>query len=362
MADIRKTLDDLATAIENKIATQPAPKVEILDRELSGNKINGGRITNFSSVGIKDEAKEIVLTVTDNGITVKSISTPTIANPLTVKGNLTVEGEVHAHKLHVDEISADIRNERTSPLEFKGDKGPAIGKGLIWTGGSYTKQLVLQGNPERLWSSEDFDLNTGKEYRIANQTVLSANTLGTGIVNSNLRKVGTLENLRVAGFVNIDEFIKYDADAQQLSIGGGDPNGMLTLESWDHQFVIDPTDDKQWKIGTWTTSGLKIVTDDTTRIAIGPNGNIVISSKTSFSNKVGIGVKNFAEDVDLTVAGAVRLQNKKFEVADKIPTSGSYIKGDIIWNAEPRPTGYVGWVCTREGTPGEWKPFGQIAT
>lgn len=362
MADIRKTLEDLATAIENKIATQPAPKVEILDRELSGNKINGGRITNFSSVGIKDEAKEIVLTVTDNGITVKSISTPTIANPLTIKGNLTVEGEVHAHKLHVDEISADIRNERTSPLEFKGDKGPAIGKGLIWTGGSYTKQLVLQGNPERLWSSEDFDLNTGKEYKIANQAVLTSDSLGIGIVNSNLRKIGTLSSLRVSGNVNIDEFIKYDADSQQLSIGGGDPNGMLTMESWDHQFVIDPTDDKQWKIGTWTTSGLQLITDDTARIVISSSGNINVKSKTSFDRSIGIGVKNFAEDVDLTVAGAIRVQNKKFEVSEKPPTTGNYIKGDIVWNAEPRPSGYVGWICTREGTPGEWKPFGQIAT
>lgn len=361
MTDIRKTLDDLATAIENKIASQPAPKAEILDRELSGNKINGGRITNFSSVGIKDDAKTLVLTVNDNGISVKSISTPTITNPLTVQGNLTVEGEVHARKLHVDEISADIRNERTSSLEFKSEKGTALGKGLIWTGGSYTKQLVLQGNPERLWSSEDLDLNTGKEYRIANQSVLNADTLGIGVVNSNLRKVGTLQNLRVAGNFNLDEFIRYDADVQQLVIGGGDPNGMLTMESWDHRFVIDPTDDKQWKLGTWTTSGLNIITDDTTRIHIGPNGNVTVNNKTTFLNKVGVGVKNFSEDADLTVAGPVRVQNKKFEVLDKIPISGNYLKGDIVWNANPQPSGHIGWVCVRDGTPGEWKPFGQIA-
>jgi len=362
MTDIRDTLNSLADSIE-AIANQPAPKPQINDRELSGNKIHGGLITKFSSQGIKDEANELVVTVNNEGIVVKSVATPVISNPLTVKGNLTVEGEVHATKLHVDEISADIRNERTSPLEFKGDGGPAIGKGLLWTGGSYTKQLVLQGKPERFWSSEDFDLNTGKEYRIANQTVISSDSLGTGIVNSNLRKVGILNSLDVAGNVNIDNFVKYDVNTQQIAIGGGEPNAMLTMESWDHQFVIDPTDDKQWKMGTWSTSGLKIITDDTTRISIGPNGNIVVISKTSFLGKVGIGAKNFAEDdVDLTVAGPSRLQGKKFEVSDKVPVAGRYLKGDIIWNTDPRAGGHVGWVCVREGTPGEWKPFGHIAS
>lgn len=359
MTDIRKTLNDLAGAIE-AIANQPAPEPVILDRQLSGNKIDGGRITGFSSTGIKDEARDFVLTVSNDGIAVKAVATPVIPNPLTVQGNLTVDGEITAKKLHVDEISADIRNERTSPLEFKGDKKPAYNSGLLWTGGSYTKQLVLQGNPDRIWSSEDFDLNTGKEYRIANKPVLTETALGDSIVSSNLRRIGPLNELRVNGHVNIDDFLKYESE--QLMLGAGDPNGMLTLESWDHQFVIDPTDDKQWKIGTWSTGGLQIITDDTARISISANGNITVNNKTSFLGKVGIGAKNFDEDVDLTVAGPVRIDSKKFEVGDKIPTSGRYAKGDIVWNSNPRSSSYVGWVCVREGTPGEWKPFGQIAS
>ena len=161
--------------------------------------------------------------------------------------------------------------------------------------------------------------------------------------------------------VNIDEFIKYDADNQRVAIGGGEANGMLSLESWDHHFVIDPTDDKKWKIGTWTTCDLDIITDDTPRISITANGNISVHEKTSFRNKVGIGVKNFEEDADLTVAGPIRFQNKKQEVGAQHPTSGSYRKGDLVWNDNPQSDGYVGWVCVREGTPGLWKPFGKIA-
>ena len=43
-----------------------------------------------------------------------------------------------------------------------------------------------------------------------------------------------------------------------------------------------------------------------------------------------------------------------------LPTQGVYKKGAVVWNANPTPTGYVGWVCIMDGTPGEWKPVGQI--
>jgi len=44
------------------------------------------------------------------------------------------------------------------------------------------------------------------------------------------------------------------------------------------------------------------------------------------------------------------------------PTSGR--QGDLIYNTEPRPGGYVGWVCVKSETPteqSEWKQFGQIS-
>lgn len=360
MSDIRQHLEQLALAIE-AIGNKPVPAPEINDRSLSGNKINGGIITNFASAGISDRARKTVLIVEQDKIVVDRANINTIGTDLLIQGALKVDGEITAKKLHVDELSADIRNERTSPLEFKSENGKEpVGKGLIWTGGKYTKQFVLQSN-DRIWSSESIDLHQEREYKIGNETVLTKDSLGTGVVNSNLKRVGTLENLHIDGMLTVDEFFRYDANTQQLSLGTDNPNGMLTLQSWDHQFIIDPTDDRQWNLGTWTTSNLNIITDDTVRITIGAAGNITVKGKTSFERAVGIGVKNFAEDVDLTTAGAVRFQDKKFEVGEAIPSSGSYKKGDVVWNANPKPTGYVGWVCVREGTPGDWKPFGNIS-
>ena len=42
------------------------------------------------------------------------------------------------------------------------------------------------------------------------------------------------------------------------------------------------------------------------------------------------------------------------------PTAGEFHKSDIVWNLEPAVGQPVGWVCIVSGTPGTWRPFGQI--
>ena len=42
------------------------------------------------------------------------------------------------------------------------------------------------------------------------------------------------------------------------------------------------------------------------------------------------------------------------------PGDGPWLLGDIVWNADPAATEYIGWVCVVAGTPGTWKGFGAI--
>lgn len=51
---------------------------------------------------------------------------------------------------------------------------------------------------------------------------------------------------------------------------------------------------------------------------------------------------------------------KAFTYAPAAPTSGTWRKGDIIYNSWPSAGGNIGWVCTSNGTPGTWKSFGSI--
>lgn len=360
---IKQGLALLGASVE-ALSNQPVPEPHIPDRGLSGNKVNGGRITNFQSNGIKDTSSDFVLTVNDGGIAVKAVHTPSIPNALSVGGDLTVDGAINARTLHVDEITSDVRNTRTSSLELSTDTGAtAFGKGIIWTGGEYTRQLVLRqtGDDINLWTSENIDVPAGKSYRINNTEVINETGLGPSIVTSNIRRVGTLQNLNVEGFVNFDSYIFYDANTQRLGIGADDPNGALSIRSMDHEFMIDPTEDRGFKLGTWSTSKLEIITDDTARITIADTGKVTISGKTTFERPIGIGINNFQDDASITASGPIRFEGKKMTVGDAMPNNGTYAKGDIIWNSNPTASGHVGWVCIRAGSPGDWKPFGQIA-
>ena len=43
-----------------------------------------------------------------------------------------------------------------------------------------------------------------------------------------------------------------------------------------------------------------------------------------------------------------------------VPTTGTWLRGDIVWNTAPSSGGFVGWICTAAGTPGTWATFGPI--
>lgn len=360
LLNLRQGIDALYKAVES-IATREAPLPKIPLRSLSGDHLNGGKIVHFESVGIKDDATKTVLLVNDKGVHADRLNVKTLLGDTQVGGSLFVNGEVTAKKLHVDELTADVRVERSTPIEFhpEADKG-IYGKGLIWKDPTKAKQLVYRANPDRLWTTESIDLDKECFYAIDNVPVLRATELGSTVRTSSLVKVGTLQNLSTSGNLTVDEYMFYESSTQRLGLGTDAPNGALSIASLGGELILDV--DANTRIGNWTTTDLELITDNTARITIGATGNITIGAvdtRTTVQGKLGVNVKN--PDCDIVTAGPVKFQGKRQEVAEAIPTSGAYKKGDIVWNANPKPTGYVGWICVRDGTPGEWKPFGQIA-
>ena len=84
------------------------------------------------------------------------------------------------------------------------------------------------------------------------------------------------------------------------------------------------------------------------------------STHAIVNGKMSIGVQSVSDNTQLEVAGNIKFADKLFMVGSSAPTQGTYRKGDIVWNDSPKETGYVGWVCVREGNPGIWRGFGQI--
>lgn len=84
---------------------------------------------------------------------------------------------------------------------------------------------------------------------------------------------------------------------------------------------------------------------------------------SGFSNgdRLEIGVYNTSDENGLLSDVNVSINpNNNDSWNTTAPTTGFHNKGEKVWVPEPVAGGYIGYVCTVEGTPGTWKGFGSI--
>jgi len=334
--------------------------------EISGDQISGGTITNFSSTGIQDNATATTVVVTDGKLTVPSITVNTVEGNVTIRGDIKVYGMLDAGFVRTTELITNQQYEKQY-LEFAPREGNAVGCGLLWISGGDNKQFVLRNNPDRFWSTENIDIPGTKSYCIDSIPVIDNNSLGRNIINSNLQTVGLLKNLATAGNLSIDNYVFYNSTSQRVGFGTETPNSLLSVFDFTNnvEVIIDGDSTNGYgKIGTFNTKGLEFVTDDTIRLSITETGNITLGHEYKDNTiiraygKLAVGVKNPSEQLE--VAGNIKFGNKLFINGGRSPDSGVYQKGDIIWNTNPMPNSFIGWVCTIGGSPGIWNGFGLI--
>lgn len=275
--------------------------------------------------------------ITDNTarLTVKKDGEVVIGDEDSKNGVLRVYGAIHA-----EEIVSDTRINRTSSLEFKQTRDSSIyGKGLLWLDGEIRRELIMKAGPERVWTSESFDIGENKTYSVNGQVVLGQDYLGLGVTRSSLTKLGELESLVVQGPATFNNEVSF----------------------------------AQLKTANLTVSGTAIDSDSSVVLSVnnkdvlyGDNEEITIGNKNNTRRPVkvygplSVGVSNPDDSVDLAVKGDISFANKKFLTGNGAPTNGTFNKGDIVWNTHPIENSYIGWVCVVEGSPGEWLPFGII--
>jgi hypothetical protein len=113
-----------------------------------------------------------------------------------IKGNLYVDGTqtiLNSTTIELGEFNVGIATTVGTNALLDG-----AGIGIGSTG--IRKTLTYANTPsDSLKSSENFDLASGKVYKIDGTSVLSSTKLGSSIVNSSLTSVGTLTNLIVTG-------------------------------------------------------------------------------------------------------------------------------------------------------------------
>jgi len=353
-------------AAENPLNNPGALVDRIPKRSLSGDHINGGTIVNFKSTGITDSASKEQIVIKDGNVTINNLTVPNINNDVNIKGNVSANnvnaGTITADNLHVKNITTDVKYENSSSVIFDGGNG----MGIVWKGKKRSSQFVFNRNPDKIFSSEDIDLAKGRSFSVNNLPVLSEDTLGSTVVNSNIRTLGRLRELNVDGGLTVNNYMYYDSNTDRLGIGTDEPNGAMSIAEDGIEVIVGTKDLSKGYVGTYASHGLELVTDNTARISISPGGNIKLGNdnhsaiQVSVHGKLAIGVATPDPNVDLHVKGSVRFNDTAHMKGTEAPRSGVFNQGDIVWNSNPTQRGYIGWVCIQGGNPGIWSPFGEI--
>jgi hypothetical protein len=114
--------------------------------------------------------------------------TATFAGALTVSGNLTVNGTTTT--LNSTTLTVDDKNIEMAAIGVP-DDATANGGGIIIKG-TTDKTILWDSTNSNLTSNQDWNLPTGKVFKINNVSVLSSSALGSGVTGSSLTQVGTI--------------------------------------------------------------------------------------------------------------------------------------------------------------------------
>ena len=153
--------------------------------------ISASQITDLSSnavTSLSGTANEVAVSASNGAITLSLPSNVTIADSLTITGDLIVNGNtttLNTTNLVVEDKNIVLANAAT-PTDITAD-----GAGITILG-STDKTFNWVDATDAWTSSEHLNLLAGKEFKIGGTLVLSNTTLGSTVVNSSLTSVGTI--------------------------------------------------------------------------------------------------------------------------------------------------------------------------
>jgi hypothetical protein len=323
---------------------EPSAAITILDNNV---EISIGS-PNYDVAHIGTASNHNVSIIADGRprITATAAGEVVIGNASSRDGLLRVNGS-----LYVDSLVADTRVERTSPLEFKSTRDQTIyGLGLVWSGNGAQRELFMYSDPDRLRTTESFELADGQSYYIGGRPVLTIDRLGNSVSHSSLVTVGPLNSLTVSGDTTLHGTLSVD--------------GMTTLTTLQFidgakNVIIDKTGIGSFTEITIKSAGHEALYADIKEVNIGDRN--LTNRPVKVFGPLSVGVSNPDPTLQFAVNGDVAIGGKKFTNANQAPTSGNWSQGDICWNTTPLPSSFIGWVCIQTGSPGTWVGFGLIA-
>lgn len=264
-------------------------RIDWSDYMLSAEYIHGGVMHDFTSDGIEDHASEINLTV--------------------LNGQVVVENETVTKHLTVVE-NANIKNLSVGKL--------VVNDGIVINDGNFADQIkglidsrISQHASENLWDTN------GKSLKSNNVPLIDNNSLGSSIVESNLRKLGRLVNLNVTGATELAETVYINNG--RLGVNTDEPAGVFT--AWDEESEVT--------IRKYKQRTMYIGSSRDSELVLGVNGDAVVA------------VRKHGIETNSVKIGNITISNANREPAHR----GS--PGDLVINN-----------ATVSGQPWAWRCLG----
>lgn len=218
----------------------------------------------------------------------------TFSSDVTVSGNLTVGGtttQINTTTLQVLDKNIEIGKVAT-PTDTTADGG-----GITLLGAS--NKTIVWDNANSNWtSSENWNIATGKVFKINNVSVLSATTLGTSVVNSSITKIGT-----TAGFVKSDSSGNLTADTNTYALSShGHYVGTTAVQS-------SSADQSLTGISSITggASGLSLYSPSVATTNTNSNGIIISSGSSSSGNSGAVSISTANVNISGKNAGSISI-------------------------------------------------------
>lgn len=286
----------------------PHTSVNFKGLKLTGDSIEGGIITKFASTGIDDLASKVQMTIMDRGVAFESgLHTP----ELNVTGNLSVKGNL---------IFADVDTSTTGFKKIVDEASDSVR--------AHLNQELFNGFSNTIFDriqAEGLDLD---KITQDGREVIKGNQLGYHIVDSNLRRVGVIEDLQTAGETLLVDTLY----VQQGRVGINTMEPSHPLSIWDQEVEIVATKHTE-NVGFFGTAR---------------NLSLILGA-------------NNKHNITLMPDGAVEVEN--LNIGPVAMTTGNRIPnhsgraGHIVWNDTPTTGGPIGWVCIGGA---RWAGFGRI--
>jgi hypothetical protein len=251
---------------------------------------------NFASTGIVDQANAVQLTVMDETVVIEN---QLIAKDLKIVGNtavkdLTVTGSINTDNESWHTLAEEVSRRTLDQLDQ-----------------SWTNRLIKQVAEQIQQQGIDFDSIT-----LQGQPLISGNCLNSHITESNLQRLGHLQELQVRGEAHI--YNTLSVVNRRIGINTATPESALSV--WDEEVsvIIGKHQAKQAYIGTSRDQGLTLGVNRQPQIEIDPAGLTRIK-------KLQVGLHKIMHDT-------------------QVP-GWSGTRGDLVFNSSPGPDRVFAWVC-----------------